>query len=53
MKAPFRLFFGLVLGLALGYGVTLLARPPASRHVRRRPPSVRTPEDVRDREPDR
>jgi len=51
MKTPLRLIFGLVLGLALGYGLTLLARPAASRRVRRRPLSARTPKDVRDREP--
>jgi len=51
MKTPSRLIFGLVLGLALGYGLTLLARPAASRRVRRRPLSARTPKDVRDREP--
>ena len=53
VKAPFRLIFGLVLGLALGYGLSLLARPAASRRVGRRPPSLRTPDDVQDSEPDR
>src|SRR5437867_11300 len=49
MKTPLRLIFGLVLGLALGYGLTLLARPAASRRTRRRRRSVPAP-DARERE---
>src|SRR5437867_12227597 len=50
MKIPFRLLFGLVLGLGLGYSLSLLARPATSlRNRRRSPPRAQAPRDARER----
>ena len=50
MKVPYRLLFGLALGVALGYGLTLLARPAPSRRIRRRPRPASEPRGAAEQE---
>ena len=51
MKGAARFLFGAALGVALGYALMLLVRPPAPARLSRRPKNNPPAEHNRDREP--